>query len=113
MGIFNNFPKSTPEPEEFDNDQNENFEDGRETKKNHYSDDKSFIIKILLPIDSYGTEYKLFFIGKNNTLVANYKYAQVFEDFNDAKEISDIIVDSYKNLGIWVPSKITARRVYN
>ena len=77
-----------------------------EDKDTVYNDDKNYVIKILLPSDQYGTEFLLYYVGENDTVVRNLKFAKSFENFEDARVVSNDITEKYKNIGIWVPSRV-------
>lgn len=70
------------------------------------SNEKTYLIKILLPVDPYGTEYKIFYRGDYETIVSNPKYAVVYEKWEMAKAICTKITDEYKKIGLWVPTRI-------
>ncbi len=77
-----------------------------------YNNEKQYVIKILMPIDQYGTEFSLFYNGMNNTMVKNLKFAKVYDSFEIARQDSNDITEKYKNIGVWVPTRVVVDK-YN
>lgn len=64
----------------------------------------TYIIKILVPIDKYGNDYKAFFITENENLTANIDKAKEYIDWDEAVEDSKYVTEKYKKDKIWAPT---------
>ena len=116
MGFFNRKNEVDDEAKEIIENvhvQNERIkyeDDYSDNIKDINSEDKNYLIKILIPSDQYGTEYILYYIGENDTIVRNAKFAKSYDNFNIARSVSNDYSERYKKQGIWAPSRVIVDR---